>query len=100
MHRRMLAEVSLEANHAHTRIGTVKPLEHREGCVTGTVVDEDQLVGVRAGLERLDRAAIDIPDRLGLVEHRDDDGEIRRDFVAVDSLYACDNTSLDHRMRA
>jgi hypothetical protein len=39
----MLAEVALEADRAHVRVGGVQALEHGPGTVAGAVVDEDHL---------------------------------------------------------
>ena len=43
VHRRVLAEVPLEADRPHPRVGCVQALEHGEGAVGGAVVDEDEL---------------------------------------------------------
>ncbi len=48
VHRGVLAEVALEADGAHARVGLVQALEHGEAAVRRAVVDEDQLVGLAA----------------------------------------------------
>ena len=43
VHRRVLAEVALEADGAHARVAGVQPLDRRPRAVGRAVVDEDQL---------------------------------------------------------
>ena len=75
MHRRVLAEVALEADGAHARVGGVQPLDRGPGPVGRAVVDEDQLE--RLAVERRDGAPVELVDRALLVQERDDDGQIR-----------------------
>ena len=75
VHRRMLAEVALEADGADVSVARGEPPDDLPGAVARAVVDEDQLV-VRAG-ERLADAAAQLLERRLLVEERDDDRERR-----------------------
>ena len=75
MHRRVLAEVALEADGAHARVGRVQALDDRPGGVARAVVDEHELVvGVA---ERGRRAPVELLERRRLVQERDDDREAR-----------------------
>jgi len=69
VHRRVLAEVALEANHTHACVTLVERAQLGERSVGRAVVDEDRLpVGA---VERRDDARIELVDRLLLVQHRD-----------------------------
>jgi hypothetical protein len=76
VHRRVLAEVALEPDAAHTLVAGVEPLDRREGFVYRPIVDEDQLEVT--AIERCDRTAIELLERPRLVEDGDDDRELRR----------------------
>ena len=75
MHRRVLAEVALEADGADARVGGVQALHDRPGRVARAVVHEHELVvGVA---ERRRRPAVQLLERRRLVQERDDDREAR-----------------------
>ena len=76
MHRRVLAEVPLEADCSDARIGLVELLEHCEGAVRRPVVDEDQLERTVEGVERRHGPAVELVQRRRLVEQGDDDREV------------------------
>ena len=73
MHGRVLAEVALEADGAHARVGVVQPLDRRPGAVRGPVVDEDQLEW--PAVEGRYGAPVQLLERAFLVQERHDDGE-------------------------
>ena len=75
VHRRVLAEVALEADGAHARVGGVQALDRGPRSVGRAVVDEDQLE--RLSVECRYGAPIELLDRALLVQERHDDGKIR-----------------------
>ncbi len=77
MHRRMLAEVTPEADGAHTVVRGVEALELGEAAVGRPVVHEDDLEGLAEPLQRGDRAPVQLVDRRRLVVERDDDRDHR-----------------------
>jgi hypothetical protein len=78
LHRRVLAEVALEADDADARVGCVQLLEPRKRPVARAVVHEENLEGAAVLLERSDRAPVELVDRRLLLEDRDDHGDARR----------------------
>ena len=78
LHRGVLAEVALEADDAHARVGGVQVLEPRERPVARAVVHEEDLERAAVLLERSDRAPVELVDRRLLLEDRDDHGDARR----------------------
>ena len=76
MHRRVLTEVPLEADRVDARVVRVELLQHGECSVRGAVVDIDDLERTAEALERGDRPAVELLERLDLVVERDDDGEL------------------------
>ena len=68
VHRGVLAEVALEADDAHARVGLVQRAQLRERVVGRAVVDEDGLPV--AAVERRDEPAVQLVDRALLVQHR------------------------------
>src|SRR5207302_9630455 len=77
VHGRVLAEVAFEPHRAHAWVTTVETLQHGERPVGRAVVDEDQLEGAEPGLERGERAAVELLERVGFVVKRDDDRYVR-----------------------
>ena len=75
VHRRVLPEVPLEADHADPPVGGVKLLEDGERAVGRTVVDVDDLERASELGERRDRPPVELGQRAGLVVERDDDGD-------------------------
>ena len=80
-HRRMLAEVGVEQNHAGLmRAALELPAQHRGRAVLAAVVDEHALVGepelVERGIEPLEQGV----EHLLLVVDGDDDAEFGRDW--------------------
>jgi len=69
VHRRVLAEVALEAHDVHPRVGVVQFPQPREGRVRRAVVDEDRLPV--AAVERLGEPPVELRHRAFLVQHRD-----------------------------
>jgi hypothetical protein len=96
VHRGMLAEVALEADDTDARVVLVELVELREGAVAGTVVDEDQLEADRGALERVDRAPVKLVHRLGLVEDRNDDGDVGNGLGQRRSRGRRDDVDLGH----
>jgi hypothetical protein len=68
VHGRMLTEVAAEADGPHALVTSVEPLELGERAVGRPVVHKDDLVGPLYGVERRDRAAVELVERGGLVE--------------------------------
>jgi hypothetical protein len=73
VHRGVLAEVSLQTHGPEVCVPLVQPLERLPRLVGGAVVHEDDLVGLPEALEGGNGLAIDLLDRLFLVEDRDDE---------------------------
>ena len=99
VHRRVLAEVALEADGADARVGGVQPLDDRPGAVARAVVDEDELEA--APVERRHDPAVELLERARLVVERDDDRELRRrPGLACDEVFgAAEDVDLGHRSR-
>ena len=76
VHRRVLAEVALEAHDAHARVALVERAQPREGAVGRAVVDEDRLPV--AAVQRRGDAPVQLVDRALLVQHRDNDRNVHR----------------------
>ena len=96
MHRRVLAEVALEADGADTAVALVQPLDPCEGAVPRPVVDEDQLVRPAEGGEGGGRALVDLVDRPLLVEDGHDDREVGRRCALVKTSGRRRRASLRH----
>ena len=62
VHRRMLAEVALEANRLDPRVARVQSLDRRPGAVARAVVHDDHLERARVSLEDLDGLRHDLLD--------------------------------------
>ena len=60
VHRRMLAEVALEANRPHALVGVVEPFELGKRAVDRPIVDEDQLERARGLVERCGRPRVEL----------------------------------------
>ena len=75
VHRRVLAEVALQAHAANVVVRVVEALDQVERSVRRPVVDEDQLVV--AARERGRRPPVELLQRAGLVEDGDDDRNLR-----------------------
>ena len=99
MHRRVLAEVPLEANGPHAAVSLVDPLEPGEGAVAGAVVDEDDLVGPSERVEGRDRPPVELVDAPLLVEDGDDDRQVGRGSVLVKAPRHGRGASLRHLQR-
>ena len=74
MHRRVLAEVALEADRPNARVARVQALERGERAVGGAVVDEHELE--RPAVDGGDGALVELLDRPFLVQQRHDDREL------------------------
>ena len=74
MHRRVLAEVALEADDADARVSIVDRAETCVGGVGGAVVDEDGLP--LAAVERRGDSPVELLDGTLLVQHRDDNRNV------------------------
>ena len=77
VHRRVLAEVPLEADDANPFVAPRGAPRALEAAVGRAVVDEDQLERVARRLERRARAPVELVQRPGLVQQRHDHGDTR-----------------------
>ncbi len=77
MHRRVLAEVPLEANSLDSRVARVESLDRRPGAVARAVVHDDDLERARVALEDLDGLGHDLFYGSLLVEDGHDEGDVR-----------------------
>ena len=77
VHRRVLAEVALEAHSLDPRVARVESLDRRPGAVARAVVHDDHLERARVALEDLDGLGHDLLYGSLLVEDGHDEGDVR-----------------------